>query len=904
MADAPKSLEEIVDDARDMPVAERLRFLRDACANDEALLARALETLQVRSEDSDVDAAALQGPAHDLTGEVVGAYRILRSLGQGGMGEVYLAERADAQFRQNVAIKLVRRGLLSQQAQGRLRQERQILASLDHPNIARLYDGGTHTDGSPYIVMEYIDGAPIDVHCDALRLTLDARLRLFIAVCSAVHRAHQSLIVHRDLKPSNILVTKEGAPKLLDFGIAKLLDESDPGHTLALTQLDVRVMTPDHASPEQIRGDAITTASDIYVLGVLLYELLCGLKPFPHRRGNLAAIERALQHDGPPPPSVAVGRAIRDAPGQMAGVAEQRSTTPARLQRALRGDLDNIIDVAMRNEPERRYPSVEQLAADVQNYLEGLPVRARPDAWTYRARKFVRRHAALTALSAGSLALLIAFAISTYVQAQRIAYERDQAQVQRARAEAERERAEEVSTFLIESFREADPARARGDAMTAREILDSGARRATNELRAQPALQAALLDTIGSVYLSLGRPQQAQPLLERSLTVRRASNASQLDVARSLYFLSQVHEQQGDLTRAEALARESLEMNESLAGENSLVAAEGLCRLGFILRQKDELRAAEQRFKRCLEIRSKTLGPTHEKVAIPLDNLAYIAQNRGDHAAAEKFLQDALEIDRRTRGEDHPQYLHHMFRLATLLERKGDVPAALVLYERVAADHRRVLGVDHPETIDALSAYGGLLLQADRIDEAEKVLKDVLAMNVRVRGPKHAYVGNDLENLGRVALKTGRNKEAAARFREALDIYEQTLPAGHGLIAAAWTMLGRAALADERPAAAENALARAMAEWRIEYGEGSLGYALAEALRGRALMLEERHAEAAQAFARAYPIIAKSDRPPDQEIAASVREWLTKTYERLGRAEAAAAYFNAAANARADSVRP
>ena len=372
-------------------------------------------------------------------------------------------------------------------------------------------------------------------------LSVEQRLRLFQVVCSAVHRAHQNLIVHRDLKPSNILVARDGTPKLLDFGIAKMLDDRQMMHTMAVTQLDYRVLTPDHASPEQIRGDHITTASDTYVLGVVLYELLCGCKPFTLQGNRLGDLERAICEETPPPPSMVV-QAREDS----AGIARQRGTSPARLRRELAGDLDNIVLMAMRKEAERRYSSVEQFAADMQRHLDGMPVLARADAWSYRAGKFLARHSLAVGLAAAFLAVLVGFSITTYVQSQRIAQERDVAQAERARAQTAQRRAEAVKDFLIDSFRLADPSHARGKEITAREILDTGRPRIGKELRTQPDLQATLLDTIGSVYLSLDLPGDAQPLIEQGLAVRRKLFGERhLDVASSLYSLNRVLREEG-----------------------------------------------------------------------------------------------------------------------------------------------------------------------------------------------------------------------------------------------------------------------------------------------------------------------------------------------------------------------
>jgi tetratricopeptide (TPR) repeat protein len=821
---------------------------------------------------------------------LIGPYRIVRSLGQGGMGEVFLAERADDQFRQQVAIKLVRRGLLSRHVQGRLRQERQILASLDHPNIARLYDGGATADGTPYIVMEYVDGEPIDTFCDKRRLTLEHRLRLFITVCAAVHRAHQNLIVHRDLKPSNILVTPDGTAKLLDFGIAKLLDDRAMMHTLAVTQADVRVMTPDHASPEQIRGDLISTASDIYVLGVLLYELLSGCKPFAMRRNRLAELERAICEDPPPPLNSVAGTNASIANSSVLEIASQRSVSVAKLRRELRGDLDNIVMMAMRKEPERRYSSVEQLAADIDHYLRGMPVMARPDAWTYRATRFVQRHALVVALSAAFAALLVGFTITTYLQSSRIALERDAAEQARARAEAESERAKTVSDFLIESFSAADPSHARGREITAREILDAGATRIGRELRSQPALLATMLDTIGTAYLGLNLPAEAQPLIEQGLSVRRALG-NELEVARSLYSLNRVYEEQGDLSTSEKLARESLAINQRLTPEDSVTTANSLCRLGIIQQAKGELALAEQLLNQCMNILVLRRGPDDQQISVPLDNLARIAQDRNDYATAERLIRRALDIDRHTRGEDHPQYIRHLQRLATLTYDRGDLKGAEALFRQSIALFQHVLGAEHSETVDAMSAFGTFQMETGHLEDAQGTLQKVLELNRKGRGAHHAYVGNDLENLGRLAFRKQQFAQAESLFRQALEIYRETLSPGHGFIAAASTMLGRTELEQGRAKDAELDLRKALDSWRLQYGEKSAGYAMARACLGRALAVQGRLAEAEPALLESYPIILKSPRGADAQTANMVHRWIESLYQSKGQPAAAQQYF-------------
>src|SRR3984957_15640351 len=457
-----------------------------------------------------------------MTGRRIGPYRVLRTLGAGGMGEVYLAERADAEFEQQVAIKVVHSGAVGRGASSRLKIERQILAQLDHPNIAHLLDGGTLPDETAYIVMECAAGTPLDAYCDALPLDVAARLELFQTVCAAVHYAHQNLIVHRDLKPSNILVTRSGVPKLLDFGIAKLLDDRQARHhTLAVTHADLRIITPDHASPEQVRGQAITTASDVYVLGVLLYKLLAGIGPYVIPSTRLTQIERAICEKDPPPPSEMVSA---DESSESKSIAEARGTSAKRLRRTLDGDLNNIVLMAMRKEADRRYGSAEQLSGDIQRYLEGKPVIARRDTVSYRTSKFVKRHWLPVSAAAAATFMIVAFSVTTYEQSLRIAAERDRAAQQRERAEHERARAEEVSSFLVNLFKLSDPEENRGNQVTARELLDSGAKRLEAGLQNQPETKAALLSTVGAVYDSLGQFKDALPILDEALHLQGPSH--------------------------------------------------------------------------------------------------------------------------------------------------------------------------------------------------------------------------------------------------------------------------------------------------------------------------------------------------------------------------------------------
>src|SRR5690606_33623906 len=453
----------LLDQALDLPPERRDAFLSEACGDDAALRAELEALLEAEARAGTllespvaeragelVEQLVQAAPEPDaLLGHQVGAYRLLHEIGRGGMGSVYLAERMDGQFEQRVAVKLLRRGLDTDDVLRRFLAERQILASLSHPQIAHLLDGGATPDGRPYLVMEYVEGEPIDVYCDARRLTIVERLARFLGVARAVQYAHRNLGVHRDLQPANILVTAQGGVKLLDFGIAKLLEAGGEAESEQHTLAGFRMMTPEYASPEQVRGEAVTTASDVYQLGLLLYELLAGDRPYRLAGRSPSEIERVIcQEQAPRPSTTLLPRRGTDSGGDPVPrttpeqAAAARRTTPQRLHRQLRGDLDAIISTALRKEPQERYASAEALVEDLERWLAGQPVRARGDAWTYRARRFAGRHRWALSAAAAFVLLLGAYAATVSVQASR---------VRRALAQArlEAEKSAEVTEFLI-----------------------------------------------------------------------------------------------------------------------------------------------------------------------------------------------------------------------------------------------------------------------------------------------------------------------------------------------------------------------------------------------------------------------------------------------------------------------
>jgi eukaryotic-like serine/threonine-protein kinase len=848
----------IIEHARDLGPLERAEYIRRACGSNETLLSQVLLALGGDASHpgfwDEVAAGESQAetPIPALEGQRLGRYRILRKLGSGGMGDVYLAERADEEYQQQVAIKLVRSGVFSQQVQSRLRTERQILAKLQHPHIARLLDGGRAPDGTPYLVMEYIDGEPIDSYCDRRRLSLDDRLRLVQAVCAAVQYAHQNLIVHRDLKPSNILITPDGVPKLLDFGIAKLLDTRHTLQTLAVTHMDYRVMTPAHASPEQVRGDVITTSSDIYVLGVLLYELLTGKRPFHLVGASLSDMERIICEQEAPPPSAVVSRMAQESPGLLAETAAHRSTSVARLQKQLRGDVDNIIGMAMRKDVERRYRSAEQLAADIDRHLTGQPVLATSDTWFYRARKFARRHAVAVTASIVAVVTLATFATVTFVQSKRIAYERDIATTQRARAE-------QVSSFLVELFELSDPSHSRGNQVTARELLDIGARRVNLGLADQPETRAMLLGTIGSVYESLGLYADSVQLLEEALRTRiRLHGPRHAEVAAAMAALGGALCERGQLQPCEEQLKAALDMQRDLFGPSALELAPTLMAHARLAQMRGALEDAEHYYNDSLDIYRKHGKERTSDAASVLNELGGLYSYRGQYERAAAMYRAALDIDRQALGNDHPHVGMHIQNLALTLHLQGKLAQAEPLYAESMQILSKVLGETHPQTLDASANYGRFLHRRGDLARAEEILSRVVELDRTVRGPRHAFVGHDLVNLGMLRVDTGRYADAERDFRDALDIYNEALPADHPYVASALSGLGRAQLEQNRFDDAERTLLRAQSIASKSMPADSPQLAATKSTLGRVRIAQHRSSEAAPLLRESYPILVQA----------------------------------------------
>jgi len=755
----------------------------------------------------------MRDPLDLFIGSRMGAFRITSHLASGGMGEIFRGERADGAFEQTVAIKLIRSGALSADDLRRFTAERQILARLEHPGIARILDGGTADDGTAYLVMEFIEGVPIDRYCNENELDLRARIRLFRKVLNAVDFAHRNLIVHRDLKPSNILVDQNGEPRLLDFGIAKLLADETDRDDSDVTRIEERALTPDFASPEQMLGEPITTASDVYSLGVLLYLLVTGAQPYTTRGLRASECEKVICETEPPTPSSTASTNTRKG---------LYSDTPTPAPSRLRGDIDAIVMTAMRKDVAHRYASVGAFADELDRYLDGVPVEARGRHLPYLVQKFVRRHALPVA---ASLLLVTSAVGATAYHTETLTEERDLVQ-------AEAEKSDAVISFMTDMF-ELQLTENEGALVTAKEVLDRGAARLDEELGAQPLTRAALGTTIANVYDNLGLYDEAirhhrdalsiheaygntegmlqnlrglgnayagqrdfenaLPMFERLLSTSSAAmpgDSRQRASWLSDYGLAFYHA--GDFNEAQAKYDDALAMLERIGETDNDTFHSAQNNLAQVLHILGDLETALPLFKASVAAAREQYGDVSSETAKRLHNFAVLQTDRGELDAAESMLLEAYEIEKVTLGPDHPLRDILMANLSRLYRKMGDLEKAADWAEASVEHSTRTRGPTHPDTAYNINGLAKVLFAKADYEAADVRFREALAAYDAAENPDYPYIASTALGVANTLLELDRAGEAVPFASRALELSESTLPEGHWLITNCMTMLADA----------------------------------------------------------------------------------------------------------------
>jgi serine/threonine protein kinase len=756
-------------------------------------------------------AARSFGSTEPGEGTVIGAYHLLQRIGEGGMGEVWLADQKQP-VRRRVAVKLIKAGMDTREVAARFESERQALALMDHPAIAKVFDAGSTPQGRPYFVMEYVAGAPITTYCDKHKLSTRQRLELFILVCEGVQHAHQKAIIHRDLKPSNILVSEldgKAMPRIIDFGVAKATSQRLNAETL-YTRVGAIVGTVGYMSPEQAdsAGEDIDTRTDVYSLGVVLYELLVGALPFDFSKLAYDEILRRLREQDAPRPSTKLRNTLA---GESAVTARNRGADVPALTRILRGDADAIALKALEKDRARRYATPSELAADVGRYLRNEPVLARPASPGYRARKYILRHRVGVAAAAAFVVLLLSFAVAQAFELRRITSERD-------RADRERDRANRIAGFMTGMFKVSNPSEARGNTVTAHEILDKASEQIGADLNSDPGLQAQLMQTMAQTYTGMGLYGRARVLTERALAIQR-SLLGERDRAtlKTESYLAQLIRSEGHTTEAEKLLLKTLEAQRKVLGANDPDTLISMDRLGYVYSNEARHAEAESLFRQTLDAERRVLGPSDPQTLSTLNELAETLTPQGRYAEADQVYHELIAAQRSSLGPDHPATLLSMSHAAENLSEEGQFAEAEKLYTEVIADQRRVLGPEHPQVLRAMMFLAATMMKEARYAEADALQSQVIEIKRRVLGPAHASTLQSMELKAMCLSREGRYADAEKMFREVIETAEKTnQPA---TVAEAWYNFAAAEAARGRADEAFADLDRAVGDGLISPGE-------------------------------------------------------------------------------------
>ncbi len=847
----------------DLAPNEQRRVLEQEAGDDPSLIAEVTALLREDAGRSTVidrglaDAALqlLDRSTAPLPSERFGPYRVTGLLGEGGMGVVYRAERDD--LGSVAAVKVLRDATLSPARRDRFAQEQRTLASLNHPAIAQLHDADVLPNGTPWFAMEYVEGVPITDHCARNRCGLAERLRLFRSVCEAVQHAHRHLIIHRDLKPSNILVREDGSVKLLDFGIAKPLETLDA----AATRTGLRLMTPAYAAPEQFRGEQVGIHTDVYALGVVLYELLAGRVPFDLAERTPAAAEAIVTQEEPAKPS-----------------AVSATSTPPLAGRAQWADLDVLALTAMHKDPQRRYATVDALIRDVDHFLSGEPLEACPDTFVYRLDKFVRRHRRGVA-SAAAAAILIIVLSAFYAVG-----------ITRARdtAVAEATRTQRIQRFLVSLFQGGDEAAGPADSLRVVTLIDRGVQEARS-LTAEPAVRAELLETLGGVSTQLGQLERADTLLRQALDDRRKLlGPDHADVAHSLLALGELRNAQAQFDTAERLIRDAMQMSKRHLAADHPQIAEVTDALGAVLENRGSYADAITVYEEAVRLRSAKRDTTPELAASMtglVNNYFYL----GNYAAADSLGKIVLGLSRRLYGEHHPHVADDLINVGAIQYELGKYAEAEKLDREALAIKKAWYGPNHWATAAALTMVGRAMRPQNKMHEADSVLREALAIKERTFGPVHPSVASTLNDVALIALVREHYAEAESSYVRVLDIYRKVYNGKHYYIGIGLANLASVHMAKGDNVRAERGFRDALAMYAQTLPATHLNVGIATIKLGRSLLRQHRYAEAVKESAAGYDIVLKQTDPSIGWLT-NARKDLVAAYDSLGMPHKAARY--------------
>ena len=874
-----QKIQALFHEAADLPSREQAAFLKEKCGDDAALLAEVASLLREDAAGNSLLERDVAHVAQDVLAdsaasapplEPFGHYQIKRILGAGGMGIVYLAERED--LGSQVAIKILRDAWLSPARRERFAFEQRTLAQLNHPYIARLYDADTSPDGTPFFAMEYVEGEPLTAYCLKRRSSIEARLKLFREVCEAVVYAHQHAVIHRDLKPSNILVKDDGTVRLLDFGIAKQLEVL--GESVEQTMTGLRLMTPAYASPEQIRGEQVGIQTDVYSLGVVLYELLSGQLPFDLSSRTPAQAEKILSEQEPERPSSVAQRTI-----------EKSDATHefATASKSLWSDLDVLCLTAMHKDPRRRYASAEALLRDVDHYLKGEPLDARPDSARYRLRKFVARNRRGVAAAAAAL-LLVAGLITFFTV--RLAIARNAALAQAARTQR-------IQKFMTNLFQGGDEAAGPADSLRVVTLLDRGVQEA-HSLNAEPAVQAELYATLGGIYQKLGKLEQANRLLESALDAQQSHfGADSAEVAQTLVAIGQLRSDQAKLEEAEKFTQQGLAMARRNLPANNPALVKAMIAYGRVLGQRGSYDHAIQVLGEAVNIESKP-GRSEADLVNSLSALAEANYSAGHYPVADSLYRRVLEMHRKMYGERHPSVAEDLGNIAAIQQDLGFYTEA-EKFDRQALDITQgYYGKDHPKTAINLTMLGRALEFENKFDESDAVLKQALAIQERVYGPVHPAVAETINELASNESMRNDMDGAIVQFRRVAEIYRSVYGDHHYLVAIALANVASQYMDKKDYASAEPIFRDVIRRLTEALPPDNVNNGIARIKLGRTLLRQNRYAEAEEQTHAGFDILSKQMDPTVSWLR-SARKDLVAEYTGMNQPQQAAKFKEATA---------